>query len=406
MRLAVVSPFVDRCHGTERALAELLERLAHKEHCEIHLYSQRVEGLALAQVFPPKANQSGAIIWHRVPSVLGPHLLQFPSWLFLNFLHRVWDRSVNGLRFELVLSPGINCLDADVIIVHALFHRLQELASEEEREAARTGFLRSLHRRAYYGLLAALERHIYSDRRVTLAAVSRRTATCLSKYFNRQDVCVIPNAVDAARFSVSARLALRPQARSRRHFQDSDFVLLLMGNDWRVKGLETVLHAMGSLRELPMQIVVAGDDSPNTFLEIARSLGISARCRFEPSREDVLDFYAAADLYVSPSHEDSFALPVAEAMACGLPVITSAQAGVSEWIRQGENGFVVRDPNDHEELSHLLVDLCRDPAQRKRVGDSASKLPPEWDWDHNATAVWRLLQDAVQRKSAAIGNKP
>jgi UDP-glucose:(heptosyl)LPS alpha-1,3-glucosyltransferase len=404
LRLAVVSPFVDRRHGTERALAELLERLAHKEHCEIHLYSQRVEGLALTQVSPPKANQSGAIIWHRVPSLPGPQLLQFLAWLFLNSIHRVWDRSANGLHFDLVLSPGINCLDADVIIVHALFHRLQELASKEKRETARTGFLRSLHRRVYYGLLAALERHIYSDLNVMLAAVSRRTATCLRNYFNRQDACVIPNAVDAARFSVSARLALRAQARSRRHFLESDFVLLLMGNDWRVKGLETVLHAMGSLRERPIQIVVAGDDSPRLFLEIVRSLGISERCRFEPSRDDVLDFYAAADLYVSPSHEDSFALPVAEAMACGLPVITSAQAGVSEWIRQGENGFVVGDPYDREELSRLLADLYRDPAKRQRVGDSASKFPPEWNWDHNATAVWKLLQGAVHRKSAASGS--
>jgi len=42
LRLAVVSPFVDRRHGTERALAELLERLATKEHCEIHLYAKQV----------------------------------------------------------------------------------------------------------------------------------------------------------------------------------------------------------------------------------------------------------------------------------------------------------------------------------------------------------------------------
>ena len=49
LRLAVVSPFVDRRHGTERALAEVLERLASNEHCEIHLYAQRVESLSLAQ---------------------------------------------------------------------------------------------------------------------------------------------------------------------------------------------------------------------------------------------------------------------------------------------------------------------------------------------------------------------
>src|SRR6267378_6678896 len=101
LRLAVVSPFVDRRHGTERALAELLERLARKEHCEIHLYAQRVEDLALDQPGVTHTQESGLIIWHKVPSIPGPHLLQFLAWLFLNSIRRAWDRWVHGLRFDL-----------------------------------------------------------------------------------------------------------------------------------------------------------------------------------------------------------------------------------------------------------------------------------------------------------------
>src|SRR5260370_26147149 len=155
LRLAVVSPFIDRRHGTERALAELLERLARKEHCEIHLYAQRVEGLALDQPGLSHSRDSGAIIWHKVPSAPGPHLLQFLAWLFLNSTCRAWDRRVHGLRYDLVVSPGINCLDADVVIVHALFHRLQELAHEEDLDSARPAILLLPHRRAYYYLLSA-----------------------------------------------------------------------------------------------------------------------------------------------------------------------------------------------------------------------------------------------------------
>src|SRR6266849_4809604 len=239
LRLAVVSPFVDRRHGTERALAELLDRLAHDEHCEIHLYSQRVQDLALAHPGVTRSQGSGAIIWHKVRSIPGPHLLRFLAWLFLNSFSRAWDRWVHGLRFDLVLSPGINCLDADVVIVHVLFHRLQEIACEEELEAARPGLFRRLHRRVYYALLAGLERRIYSD-----PTVSQRSATLLTNYFHRQDVRIIPNGVDATRFSSAARLARRSQARLRRSFQETEFVLLLLGNDWRVKGLQTVLRAM------------------------------------------------------------------------------------------------------------------------------------------------------------------
>ena len=398
MRLAVVSPFVDRRHGTERALAELLERLSRKEHCEIHLYSQRVEGLALTELAAPHSQESGAIVWHRVPSIPGPHLLQFLSWLFLNSLHRAWDRWIRGLRFDLVLSPGINCPDADVVIVHALFHRLRELSREEQAETIRPSFLRRLHRRAYYALLAGLERHIYTNGKVSLAAVSRRTATLLSNYFQRQDVRVIPNGVDAARFSAPARLALRAQARRRRNFEDSDFVLLLIGNDWRVKGLETVLKAMSVHRELPIHLIAAGDDSSDSFFGMAKSLGISERCHFESSREDVLDFYAAADLYVSPSREDSFGMPVAESMACGLPVITSGFAGVAEFIQAGENGFVLPEPCNAQGLAQLLGELIRDPERRQRVGEAASKAAAAWTWDHNAEAVFELLENAAARK--------
>src|SRR5690349_22603961 len=86
LRLAVVSPFVDRRHGTERSLAELLERLAHDYHCEIHLYAQRIDDVVLDEkparsksdrASGPGTQERGAVLWHKVPSIQGPHLLQF-----------------------------------------------------------------------------------------------------------------------------------------------------------------------------------------------------------------------------------------------------------------------------------------------------------------------------------------
>lgn len=386
---------MDRRHGTERALAEVLERLARGRQCEVHLYSQRVEDLPAADASPESPANSGRILWHRVPSFPGPHLLQFISWLLLNSVRRAWDRTVHGLHFDLVLSPGINCLDADVVIVHALFRRLRELSGEEAAIPQSPGFSRRLHRRAYYALLAALERWLYSDRKVTLAAVSQRTAALLNKYFHRQDVAVIPNGVDTAQFSPTVRLARRKEARDRRNLEEKDFVLLLIGNDWRVKGLETVLRAICALRPLPLQILVVGSESADVFSQLARQLGIPDRCRFEPPRGDVLDFYAAADLYVSPSLEDSFGLPVAEAMACGLPVITSPLAGVSELIQNGVDGFVLSDPRDSQELARLLERLSQDSELKARIGSAAAKRAAAWTWDCHEAAVWELLQSVV-----------
>ena len=402
MRLAVVSPFVDRRHGTERALAELLERLAGQYRCEIHLYAQRVEDLPIWDPKSAQTAESGGIFWHKVPCIPGPHVAQFIGWMFMNGFLRRWDTIFGGSSYDLVLSPGINCLHPDLVIVHALFRRLKDLSREEnEGPGTRVGFFRRIHRQVYYGLLAALERRIYNDRSVVLAAVSKHTAGLLKEYFHREGVCVIPNGVDTAHFSAAARLARRAEARQRRGYRDQDFVLLLIGNDWRVKGLPTLLKAVAALPDLPMKLLAVGNDNAESFTAHAVQLGVQERCRWEPSGPEVLDFYAAADVYVSPSLEDSFALPVAEAMACGLPVVTSIFAGVADYIHDGVDGFVFREPGDAPKLARLLQDLYDYPDLRQRIGDGAAKRALGWTWDQNAAALWGLLKDSAARKSSA-----
>jgi glycosyltransferase involved in cell wall biosynthesis len=377
---------------------ELLERLARDYGCEIHLYAQGVEDLPLSDLGAERSKESGAIIWHKVPSIPGPHIAQFIAWMFLNGLLRWWHSTLDGATYDLVLSPGINCLHPDAVIVHALFYRLKELAREEnDYFSAHASFFRRVHRKVYYALLTALERRIYTDPKVTLAAVSKRTAGLLKKHFRRQDISIIPNGVDTEHFSAPARLARRTESRRRRGFRGEDFVLLLIGNDWRNKGLPTVLDAIAALPGLPIRLLVVGNDTAETFHARAARLGLQDRCRWELSSPEVLDLYAAADVYVSPSREDSFGLPVAEAMACGLPAITSVCAGVADYIHDGIDGFVLREPRDSQTLSKLIGRLQSQPDLRHVVGEAASKTIQEWDWNRNAAAIWELLKNAKTR---------
>jgi glycosyltransferase involved in cell wall biosynthesis len=403
LRLAVVSPFVDRRHGTERAVAELVERLARDYGCEIHLYAQRVEDLPLSGHKAQQAErsaQSGTIFWHKVPSIPGPHLAQFLAWLFLNGFLRKWHTAFGGASYDLVLSPGINCLHPDAVIVHVLFYRLKELAREEnEDSSAHAGFFRRIHRKIYYALLTALERRIYKDPKVILAAVSKRTAGLIKEHFRREDICVIPNGVDTKHFSVAARLARRPESRRRRGFRDEDFVLLLIGNDWRNKGLPTVLEAMAALPGLPIRLLVVGNDTVEIFHARASQLGLQDRFCWEVSSPDVLEFYSAADVYVSPSREDSFGLPVGEAMACGLPAITSVCAGVADYIQDGIDGFVLREPRDAQTLSKLIERLQGEPDLRRKIGETAARNALLWNWDRPAAAVWERLKDIRTKRS-------
>jgi glycosyltransferase involved in cell wall biosynthesis len=111
-----------------------------------------------------------------------------------------------------------------------------------------------------------------------------------------------------------------------------------------------------------------------------------------------MEFYGAADAYVSPTREDSFGLPVAEAMACGLPVITTAMAGVSAQIRNNTDGFVLNDPNDVRLLSQIFERLYSDEALRVRIGEAAAVTAKAWSWDRSAEALWSLLRSAAKEK--------
>jgi glycosyltransferase involved in cell wall biosynthesis len=110
----------------------------------------------------------------------------------------------------------------------------------------------------------------------------------------------------------------------------------------------------------------------------------------------VLSFYAAADAYVAPSLEDAFGLPILEAMACGLPVIASVQAGASENILDGTTGYLLRDPMNHVELAALLGRLVGDRVAAEALGAAAARyVQASSSWDHNASATREFLENSL-----------
>ncbi len=396
MRVAVITPFLDRGHGTERCVIEQLEKLRIGAEIEVHIYAQRVQDLR--GVVPYQSTQpqpEARLFWHRVPGIPGPHLLQYIFWFFANSFCRWWDGKFRGLKYDLTFSPGINARGADAIAVHMVFHEFyrQVISELSLRRTPMKSWPRLIHRRLYYRLIMALEKREYTRMDVSLAAVSGLVAHQLTEYFQRRDVRIIRNGVDAECFSAHRRLARRPSARQALGLRPADIALLLIGNDWKKKGLDGLLQALGMIRALPWRLLVVGHDARGPYEKIIRDREILDRVTFLPPSLDVLQFYAAADVYVGPSLEDAFGLPVLEAMACGLPVVASSRAGVSEIIRDGINGMVLRDPQDTNEIAAALRTLIADPALCERLGESARCTAQEHDWNRNAQEFWEWLTE-------------
>jgi len=393
-RIAVVTPFLDKAYGTERTVIEWLSHMP--DAFEIHVYSQRVEDL-----------DPERFIWHRIPTLPGPGLVNFVWWFAANHLRRAWDRYVGGLRYDLVYSPGINCSDADVISVHIVFAEYLRQAGDElawSRISVRD-WPRLLHRKLYYRLIVALERRIYSKPQTMLVLYAKKTARDLERFYGRRDhLPVLYLGLDHATFNPARRAALRERARRELGLAPDQFAVLLVGNDLRKKGIAVLLEAMRKLRDLPVCLLVAGREDPAPFQGMANAVGVSERVQFLPARKDVEFYYAAADAYAGPSLEDTFALPPAEAMACGLPVIVSAENGTCEIISRGEDGMILNDATDAETLASMIRKLCQDPAIRAHLGEKAAETARQYTWDRNGHDLALIFEDVIRRKAQTSGH--
>jgi glycosyltransferase involved in cell wall biosynthesis len=403
LRFTVVSPFVDKQHGTERVLAELLDRLASKHDAEIHLYAQRVADLpiTLPGNSSPEGHIAGKIIWHKVSSVPGPHLVQFVWWYFANQIARRRDAKFRGLKTDLLYSPGINAADCDAITVHIVFHAFYEQVRPELRFLSNfpLQWPRLLHRILYYRLIMSLERRIYRKREIALSAVSQLVANQLQKYFGRADVLVVRNAVDTRSFNSKIRLARREEARAIFGALPDEFVFLLIGNDWKKKGLDALLEALTECTDLPVRLFVVGNDNREPYIEQIESLQLGSRVVFLNPSPDVMQFYAAADAYAGPSLEDAYGLPILESMACGLPVIASASAGASEIIKNSENGLLLKNPRDIKELAQLMRKLCTSRDLTLSLGTAAERTAANESWELHAERTYEHFVGILASKS-------
>jgi UDP-glucose:(heptosyl)LPS alpha-1,3-glucosyltransferase len=395
-RIAVVSPFLDKQHGTERCVVEQLNRLAPEY--EIHVYSGRVADLDL-----------GRIAWHRVPTIRGPHLLSYIWFLAANHFWRWRDRRFRKLAFDLVYSPGINCFDADVIAVHIVFAEFYRQIREELRLLRNPVrfWPRLIHRKMTYRLFVVLERLVYRRPGVPLIVVSRKMADDLARFYQRSDnLWLIYSGIYSESFRPESRARLRGSARSALGLSEGDFLALFVGNDWKKKGLLCLLEAAGRLQGPRLRIAVVGSDDRTPFEPVLRRLRLGTAVQFLPPRPDIEFYYAAADACVAPSLEDAFALPPAEAMACGLAVIVSRQTGVSEIVTHGDDGFILENPRDSENLATLIQQLYEDAGLRSRVGFRAAKTASQFTWSSNAEQVRAVFETLLERRRRYRADEP
>ena len=197
----------------------------------------------------------------------------------------------------------------------------------------------------YHRYVLAAERRVFASPRLrAVICNSRMVRDEIRARFGTPEerLHVIYNGIDTEAFHPRLREAHRSAMRHKLGIPPEAPVHLFVGAGFERKGVFPLIEALALSRRRDAHLVVVGRDKAQGRAErMARSHGIASRVRFAGAQEDVRPWYAAADSFVLPSLYDPFPNAALEAMACGLPVVTTPQCGAAELIEEGVNGFVV-----------------------------------------------------------------
>jgi len=173
-------------------------------------------------------------------------------------------------------------------------------------------------------------------------------------------------------------------------------VLLIIAHNFRQKGVDNFLRAMAILeRRLRARGIIVGRDRQRSFRILAERLGLSSRIHFTGPVPDTAAFYAAADIYFHPAWYDPCPNVFFEAVASGLPVVTTRANGAAALIEQGVQGFVIENPADHDAQADALHTLS-DPALCLAAGRQARALALQHTLESNFQELMGVFEVAKQ----------
>ncbi len=233
---------------------------------------------------------------------------------------------------------------------------------------------------AYHRYVLAAERAMFAD--PALRAVicnSQMVADEIARYYavDRSKLQVIYNGVDTAVFHPGLAAEFRQTMREQAGIARRAPVLLFVGSGFERKGVPQLLQAVARMRRVETRLVIVGADRKLAAMRaLAARLGLAGRVHFTGPLKDVRPWYGAADGFVLPTLYDPCPNAALEALACGLPIVTSTTCGAQEWVRPSKNGWVV-DAVDSAELADRLDDLAAlagDPATRAAARAVAEPL--------------------------------
>ena len=379
MRIALVAHGIHFRGGMERAFAELARALCW-EH-DVHLVTAEVCDVPIDQV-----------TIHPISVRQKPLLVKFFQFYAKS------SRLLQKEDFDIVHTIGGITARQNVVTAQYCQSAWGQVIAEEP--GAAEGI--SAYHRFMWRLTGYFEKQaVNSAYTKIICANSERTKVDLQRFYGTDlgKIHVVYNGVDPARFSPE-NARYRADIRRRYQIAATDFVILFVG-EYRRKGLANVIRALGQLNVPDVHLLAIGSGDQTYYTALAAQSGVSTQITLAGPASDIERIFGAVDAFVFPTFYEPFGMVITEAMASGLPVVTSRSAGAAEFIEDGATGFLLDNPGNVEELTGKLKTMLSLGSLRDGIGSKARQSVSHYDWQKVAEETLNLYQQIKTDKRTA-----
>jgi UDP-glucose:(heptosyl)LPS alpha-1,3-glucosyltransferase len=368
LKIAFVVHDYNRTFGHSRYVAELATRFKH-EH-EVHVFTNTVD--------EPDPSD---LIFHHVPAWRLSALAGC-----LTFI--VPATFAVGRGFDIVHAQGLCGLRHNVATAH--FCQPAWYAALQRMQGRLTW-----RQRLNQWLITPLERRALAQTATKrVIAISERIRADLAEHFGRRDgVRLVYHGVDLETFHPRNRGLYRNEICARLHLSPTACIALFVG--YLPKGASVAIRAVA--RTPGVHLLLISNADCRAAQAVAQVEGIADRVTFVPYTRAIERYFAAADVFVFPTLWEPYGMVISEAMASGLPVITSRSAGAAELITHGQDGWLTDDPWDVNTVAAGLEELATNSERRRVMGTRARTTIEAYSWDVTAErtmAVYREITKA------------
>ncbi|MBT7308703.1 MAG: glycosyltransferase family 4 protein [Gammaproteobacteria bacterium] len=339
--------------GAERYAVELTQRLARRY--KVHVFAQTIEV------------QSPNITFHTIPQ-----WLQRPRYINQLLFSWLTRRATQG-KFDLVHSHDL-VTHADLYTLHVPCFKTRWTESRGWRRGLR--WLNTLLSPRKIAYLWLEQRQLSPRKGKQLIAVSEFLSRNIVRNYPQNSASITiaypginPHPVEE----------IDPIWRSEQNLPAQAFVLLFVANDFRKKGLPTLIRALEQLNTPQIHLLVAGNGKQEA-LQIPDT--VQPNIHFLGVIKEMEPLYANVDALIHPTRMDTYGMVVLEAMAHRLPVIVSNQhyCGFSEHLTRQE-AILLEDPRNPSEIAEKINFLFNHSEDRNRMAQRGFEKAQSITWD-------------------------